>query len=45
MENSAEEAIEKLLKKKSLKFIRGDSDTFINNRIPFDIPALDKLTV
>ena len=44
MENSAEEAIEKLLKKKSLKFIRGDSDTFINNRIPFDIPALDKLT-
>jgi recombination protein RecA len=44
MENSAEEAIEKLLKKKSLKFVRGDSDTFVNNRIPFDIPVLDKLT-
>ena len=44
MENNAEEAIENLLKKKSLKFIRGDSDTFVNNRIPFDIPVLDKLT-
>ena len=44
MENNAEESIENLLKKKSLKFIRGDSDTFVNNRIPFDIPVLDKLT-
>tara|TARA_R110000824_G_scaffold143310_1_gene310936 strand:+ start:2150 stop:3091 length:942 start_codon:yes stop_codon:yes gene_type:complete len=44
MENNAEEAIEKLLKKKSLNFVRGDSDIFVNNRIPFNIPALDKLT-
>ena len=44
MENSAEEAIEKLLKKKSLNFVRGDSNIFVNNRIPFNIPALDKLT-
>ena len=44
MENNAEEAIQKLLKNKKLNFQTGDSDTFKTNRIPFNIPALDKLT-
>jgi len=44
MENNAEEAIQKLLKNKKLNFQTGDSDTFTTNRIPFNIPALDKLT-
>ena len=44
MENNAEEAIQKLLKNKKLNFELGDSNTFTSNRIPFDIPALDKLT-
>jgi len=44
MDNTAEEAIQKLLKKKNLNFQLGDSDDFTTNRIPFNIPALDKLT-
>ena len=44
MDNNAEEAIQKLLKKKNLNFQRGDSKNFTTNRIPFNIPALDKLT-
>ena len=44
MDNTAEEAIQKLLKKKNLNFQLGDSDDFVTNRIPFNIPALDKLT-
>lgn len=44
MENNAEEAIAKLLKSKTLNFVPGDSDMFVNNRIPFNIPSLDKLT-
>ena len=44
MENNAEEAIQKLLKNKKLNFELGDSNTFTSNRIPFDIPALDRLT-
>lgn len=44
MENNAEDAIEKLLKNKKLNFQKGDSDSFTTNRIPFNIPALDKLT-
>ena len=44
MDNTAEEAIQKLLKKKNLNFQLGDSEDFVTNRIPFNIPALDKLT-
>ena len=44
MDNTAEEAIQKLLKKKNLNFQLGNSEDFTTNRIPFNIPALDKLT-
>ena len=44
MDKTAEDAIEKLLKNKTLSFQKGDSDIFVNNRIPFNIPSLDKLT-
>ena len=44
MDKTAEDAIEKLLKNKSLNFQKGDSDTFTTNRIPFNVPALDRLT-
>ena len=39
-----EEAIQQLLKSKSLNLMRGDSDDFSFGRIPFNIPALDNLT-
>ena len=43
MKQNAEEAIAQLLKNnKSLQ--RGDSEAFGYSRIPFNIPALDKLT-
>ena len=38
MESNAEEAIQKLLKNKKLNFVKGDSDSFTTNRIPFNIP-------
>ena len=44
MDKNAEDAIEKLLKNKDLNFQKGDSNDFVTNRIPFNIPALDKLT-
>jgi len=44
MKDSAEEAIEQLLKNKNLNLQLGNSDSFDYGRIPFDIPALDKLT-
>jgi recombination protein RecA len=44
MENNAEEAIQKMLKNKKLNFQLGNSNAFTTNRIPFNIPALDKLT-
>ena len=44
MDNTAEEAIQKLLKNKNLNFQLGNSEAFTTNRIPFNIPALDKLT-
>ena len=44
MKDSAEEAIEQLLKNKNLNLQLGNSNTFDYGRIPFDIPALDKLT-
>ena len=44
MDKNAEDAIEKLLKNKDLNFQKGDSDAFVTNRIPFNIPALDNLT-
>tara|TARA_R110000824_G_scaffold135676_3_gene299053 strand:- start:3109 stop:4050 length:942 start_codon:yes stop_codon:yes gene_type:complete len=44
MDNTAEEAIQKLLKNKNLNFQLGNSEDFTTNRIPFNIPALDKLT-
>ena len=44
MDKNAEDAIEKLLKNKNLSFQKGDSDSFTTNRIPFNVPALDRLT-
>jgi recombination protein RecA len=44
MKNSAEEVIEDLLKSTKLNFHRGSDDAFLYSRIPFGIPALDKLT-
>ena len=44
MKQTAEEAIEQLLKSKSLNALRGDSDEFSFGRIAFGIPALDTLT-
>ena len=44
MKQTAEEAIQKLLKDKDLNLQLGNSDAFDYGRIPFNIPALDKLT-
>ena len=44
MKKTADEAIESLLKSKSLNLLRGDSDDFSYGRIAFGIPALDTLT-
>ena len=44
MKQTAEEAIEQLLKSKSMNILRGDSDDFSFGRIAFGIPALDTLT-
>ena len=44
MKNTAEDAIEQLLSKKDLNLFRGSSESFIYERIPFGIPALDNLT-
>lgn len=44
MKQTAEEAIEQLLKSKTLNLMRGDSDEFSFGRIAFGIPALDTLT-
>lgn len=44
MKTTAEDAIEQLLSKKDLQLFRGNSDSFAFDRIPFGIPALDKLT-
>ena len=44
MKDSAEKAIQELLKDKNLKLQIGNSDTFEYGRIPFDIPSLDQLT-
>ena len=44
MKQTAEEAIEQLLKSKSLNALRGDSADFSFGRIAFGIPALDTLT-
>ena len=44
MKNSAEEVIEDLLKSTKLNIRRGSDDSFLYGRIPFGIPALDKLT-
>ena len=44
MKQTAEEAIEQLLKSKSLNALRGDSDEFSFGSIAFGIPALDTLT-
>jgi recombination protein RecA len=44
MKDSAEKAIQELIKDKNLKLQIGNSDTFEYGRIPFDIPSLDQLT-
>jgi len=44
MKKTAEEAINQLLKDKDLNLQLGNSDSFDYGRIPFNIPALDKLT-
>ena len=44
MKNTADEVITQLLGDKKLNLHRGNSDTFNYTRIPFGIPALDKLT-
>ena len=44
MKNNAEDVISQLLGDKNLKLQRGDSSSFDYSRIPFGIPALDKLT-
>ena len=44
MKQTAEEAIEQLLKSKTLNVLRGDSDDFSFVRIAFGIHALDTLT-
>jgi len=44
MKTNAEDAIEQLLSKKDLNLFRGDDKAFAYDRIPFGIPALDKLT-
>jgi len=44
MKHSAEEVIQDLLKGSKLNLHRGSDDSFLYSRIPFGIPALDKLT-
>jgi len=44
MKKTAEEAINQLLKDKDLNLRLGNSEAFDYDRIPFNIPALDKLT-
>ena len=44
METNSEKVIEDLLKNKKLNLFRGDDKEFDYSRIPFDIPALDRLT-
>ena len=44
METDSEKLIESFLKDKKLNFFRGDDEQFDYMRIPFNIPALDKLT-
>ena len=44
MKDTAEKAIEDLLKDKNLNLTMGDSNVFDYGRIPFGIPALDTLT-
>ena len=44
MKNTADEVISQLLGDKKLNLQKGNSDTFNYTRIPFGIPALDKLT-
>ncbi len=44
MKNNAEDAIQQLLSKKDLNLFRGDDKAFSYERIPFGIPALDRLT-
>jgi recombination protein RecA len=44
METDSEKIIEDLLKNKKLNLFRGDDSAFEYSRIPFNIPALDRLT-
>ena len=44
MKKEAEDVIEQLLSNSKLQLARGDSNSFDYGRIPFGIPALDKLT-
>ena len=44
MGTDSEKLIESLLKDKKLNLFRGDDEEFAYSRIPFNIPALDKLT-
>ena len=44
MKNTADEVIAQLLGDKKLNLQKGNSDSFNYTRIPFGIPALDKLT-
>jgi recombination protein RecA len=44
MEKDSEKVIEELLKHKKLNLFRGDDKEFDYSKIPFDIPALDRLT-
>ena len=44
METDSEKVIEGLLKDKKLNLFRGDDSAFEYSRIPFNIPALDRLT-
>lgn len=44
MEKDPEKIIDELLKDKKLNLFRGDDKEFDYSKIPFDIPALDRLT-
>ena len=44
MKQTADEAIEQLLKSKTVNLMRGNSDEFSYGRIAFNIPSLDNLT-
>jgi recombination protein RecA len=44
MEKDPEKIIDELLKNKKLNLFRGDDKEFDYSKIPFDIPALDRLT-